>query len=646
MSNLALDVRRVLTRFLTAFFALFLLAVPGWSAEVIRNYATSVTLLEDGSVDVTENIEVRAEGKEIRRGIYRDIPTLQLITDENDKEIGKLRSRLDVISVERDGKPEPWFTEGITNGTRIYIGDADVFIPTGIYRYTIRYTMTRMARRFENFDELFWNATGNFWAFPIENAVAKITLPQGASIQNLRAYTGSFGSSESAATVSRQADNIAVFRATEPLRAYEGMSVAVSFQKGILAEPSSFDNFVNYLSDYREAIFPTAAVFLVLLYYLFAWDAVGRDPEKGTIIPLFYPPKGFSPALTHYVWAMGWKKNGWLAFTAALISLATRGLIDIAKTGKKTTLTVVGEADQPQLPPGEAAIFAYLDARGTVTINKTTGPTLNSKRGEFVKVIETENRHAFFRNNYVYTVIGVLLSLVCLVTLAITGALPVEWLIIAVFGGIMIGVFTGVMRAIWTRGGIIRYFQLAIMGFFTLNFATGIAGVFSDFSVFDWSIPPIAAATIIAVNLIFAMLMRAPTVQGRKIMDQIDGFRMYLETAEKERLNFIDEPQMSVARFESILPYAIALGVEKPWSERFEGELARHAVADAHDGYAPVWYHGTNFSSSNLSQDVSALASGMSAAMIAAQPSTSSSSGSSGGGSSGGGGGGGGGGGW
>jgi len=129
------------------------------------------------------------------------------------------------------------------------------------------------------------------------------------------------------------------------------------------------------------------------------------------------------------------------------------------------------------------------------------------------------------------------------------------------------------------------------------------------------------------------------------VMDEIDGFKMYIETAEKERLNLVGEPQMTVARFERILPYAIALGVEKPWSEHFEAELSRNAVPDATAGYHPMWYHGSSFAPGRMSKDIAAMATGMSAAMIAAQPATSSSSGFSGG-SSGGGGGGGGGGGW
>jgi hypothetical protein len=109
---------------------------------------------------------------------------------------------------------------------------------------------------------------------------------------------------------------------------------------------------------------------------------------------------------------------------------------------------------------------------------------------------------------------------------------------------------------------------------------------------------------------------------------------------------------MTVERFEGILPFAIALGVERPWSQRFEGELARNAVAGVEGGtYSPGWYHSGGrggFDAGRISSTVASAAAGMSAAMIAAQPVQSSSSGSSGGGGgfSGGGGGGGGGGGW
>ena len=78
---------------------------------------------------------------------------------------------------------------------RIYIGSKNVELPTGPHTYTIRYT-TRQLRFLNTHDEVYWNVTGNAWAFPIEKAEATITFPKGINITNVSAegYTGSLGS--------------------------------------------------------------------------------------------------------------------------------------------------------------------------------------------------------------------------------------------------------------------------------------------------------------------------------------------------------------------------------------------------------------------------------------------------------------------
>jgi uncharacterized membrane protein len=139
-------------------------------------------------------------------------------------------------------------------------------------------------------------------------------------------------------------------------------------------------------------------------------------------------------------------------------------------------------------------------------------------------------------------------------------------------------------------------------------------------------------------------LLPAPTVLGAKIMSRIEGFKLYLTTAETNRLNLRDAPQMSEELFERYLPYAAGLGVEEPWSKAFSAHLARTAPEQERE-YRPDWYRGRDFSH-GISNATRASVAAVSAAMVAAMPAPKSSSGSSGGGSSGGGGGGGGGGGW
>jgi hypothetical protein len=616
-----------------------LFALPAAAQEVINSFRSHIVLLADGSVDVTESITVTAQGYEIRRGIYRDIPTTLANPDGS-----RLRSDLNVLSVTRNGNPEPYALEGLTTDIkRIRIGDADIFLASGRHTYVIRYTMTRMARFFDDHDELYWNATGNYWNFPIERAVATVTLPDGAVISNLAAFTGPVGSTEQAASIARTSPATASFETNRRLAPGEGLTVAAMFQKGILVAPVGAAAGANWISDHRDTIFPLLAVLLVLGYNLAAWNAVGRDPQKGTIIPLFYPPAGYSPALVHFVHRMGWKNGGWTAFTAAIFDLGAKGLASIDNTGSKLTISVTDKAPG-QLPPGEAVIYKYLRSKGTLVVDTTNGTAINSKRADFVRALESENRSVYFNNNTLYVVGGIVISALLLFGLVVFDILEPFFLVFAAMIGIIAGVIVSIVPRFWSGSTIGRLILLVWMVIFGSNMLGAVGGFAGELNL-DTGL--VAAASIVLVNVVFAVLMRAPTVQGRKIMDQIDGFKMYLDTAEKNRLNFEAVPKMTVSRFESLLPYAIALGVEKPWSEHFESELERHAVEDASPGYHPAWYTGRDWQSGGLSRTVAAATTGMAAAMIAAQPASSSSSGfSGGGGSSGGGGGGGGGGGW
>jgi uncharacterized membrane protein len=138
--------------------------------------------------------------------------------------------------------------------------------------------------------------------------------------------------------------------------------------------------------------------------------------------------------------------------------------------------------------------------------------------------------------------------------------------------------------------------------------------------------------------------MKRPTLRGRKLLDEIQGFNEYLEIAEKDELNLRNPPNKTPALFEAYLPFALALGVDQEWSERFATLLASIREPDG-NAYRPSWYSG-NWNSSNLTRSTSGFTRGLSSAVSSSTAAPGSSSGGGGGGSSGGGGGGGGGGGW
>ncbi len=624
----------------TTFLMAAALASPALAREEIRAFATDVELRTDGSVAVLETIDVNAEGNQIRRGIYRDIPVTMLGDSGH-----KIRIDLDVAAVTRAGRPEMFRVERMGDFQRIWIGDPDVLLSSGVHRYTISYTMDRMARPTKKGDELYWNATGNYWDFPILTSVARVRLPEGAVLNDLAAYTGIAGSTERAVSVTREDDNTAIFRTQRALAPGEGMTFSVSFQKGVVAYPEGVDALLQTASDLREVWLPVLAVILLLVYNFTAWMRVGRDPPKGTIIPLFHPPRDFSPALTHFVHKWGFANAGWTAMTAAIFNLGVKGLVTIRNPEKTLTVAVTGKQPESKLPVGEQVLFSYFQGRGAVTFDKANGKDLGTKRTEFTSAIESENRKVWFNHNWGFAGFGFVLAAAMVLAMVLLDVLEPVWLIIAVFGGVFVGIIGGVVFSTIKSGGLFQRFMIFIwVGIFAFNMGGGLLETFTGVTI---NSAALAAGSMVVICVIFTVLMRAPTVQGRKVMDEIEGFRLYLETAERNRLNIVDEPPMTIERFERILPYAIALEVEKPWSEHFEAELRRNAVAGGETTYAPHWYSGSrSFSSGGISRAITTASSGMAAAMVAAQPVQASSSGSGGGGFSGGGGGGGGGGGW
>jgi uncharacterized membrane protein len=145
---------------------------------------------------------------------------------------------------------------------------------------------------------------------------------------------------------------------------------------------------------------------------------------------------------------------------------------------------------------------------------------------------------------------------------------------------------------------------------------------------------------------LFYWLLEAPTVMGRKVMDEIEGYQRFLSVTEWDRMQVLGGPQtLDVETFESHLPYSMALGVDKAWTKAFAAQAALASTQEETD-YAPNWYSGQRFNGGSLAGMSSGLSVGLASGLASAATAPSQSSGSFGGGSVGGGGGGGGGGGW
>lgn len=635
----------------TLWLALLCLALPlssAWPREAILSFNSDVTIQDDASLRVIETISVSAEGNEVKRGIVREFPTSYKDRYGNRRKVG-----FNVKSVRKNGSPEPFFTENRSNGVALYIGERNRFLTPGTYRYEITYTTTRQIGYFEDYDELYWNVTGNGWRLPINKASYSLHLPRHTDPIEVAAFTGPYGDKGTDFRVIDTLQGLVRVETTRPFAPKEGLTVAVSFPPGLVYRPTASDRVDGFFRDNVGAFAGLIGLMAILGYYIFFWDRAGRDPDGGAIIPRFKPPDGFSPAAARFVHRMSYDRK---AFSAAVINMAVKGYLEIDEAGDEFTLTQVGSSIDT-LTNGERRIALRLFSQGDkITLENENHKVIARAISAFESGLKSEYQHNYFITNMGFLMSGVVLSFMVMAAVGILSAdiAPVAVTILAQLFIAGIAAATTVLylnfRARRTlpqlslqglmSGRLAKPIQFLIVGvFFFPQVAFG-AAVSGQIGL---AIPLLGLCFGI-VNGIFYVLLKAPTRLGRSILDEIEGFRLYLATAEKDRLNLLNPPDKTPELFERFLPFALALDVENEWSEQFTDVLSA-AGAEGQE-YQPRWYHGRRWHHGDVGSFSSSLNSSFATAIASSAVAPGSSSGVGGGGFSGGGGGGGGGGGW
>jgi len=558
-----------------------LLLVPALSSgdERILSYHSDILVKQDGWIEVTETIRVHAEGAQIRRGIYRDYPIRYKSRFGND-----LQVLYEPRAVSRNGGSEEFRSEKRGNEIRTYFGRSDVLLNNGEHTYNYRYDAGRMLGFFDDFDELYWNVTGNGWNFPIEQASATVSfafeVPPGE--YGFDAYTGSFGENGKAFNATIDGNGNAQFETTTALGIGNALTIAVSWPKGLVDEPGGMQKLLWLLADNLNLLIALAGLLAIIGYYIPVWKSFGRDPEPGVIFTRYEPPGGFSPASLRYIEQMGYDDA---TMTAAVVSLAVKGYLRINKDDDEHTLQRKDPGDNPpQLATGERELHDALFTEGDyVILDDKYHELLGNARSEHKKSLSRDYKSRYFRTN---------------------GALNLPPLLIMLVSSLV-----------------------------ALRVASG-----PTFFVFAT-----IALELVSI-VVFAIIMKRPTPVGRRLLDEMSGFREYLEIAEKDEMNLRNPPDKTPVLFEQYLPFALAMGVDQQWAERFATVFAS-LEGPGKASYQPSWYNGS-WNSLDLSSNTSSLSSGLGSAISSSVTAPGSSSGSGGGGFSGGGGGGGGGGGW
>jgi uncharacterized membrane protein YgcG len=579
---------RVLKNFM--FILLLIPAVVQAGDEIIRSFDVFIDLHVDGSYTVKESI-VYDFGSEDRHGIYRNIPLAGEIAGEY-----RRMSLKNVLVTNRSGTPTPFETSRKRDGLEIKIGDPDHLV-TGIQYYVISYTVHGGVLYHDEYDEIYWNATGNEWQIPIDQARLRLRLPDGYGTETIRdseCYLGEVGdrySCKGPFQVRGDGSGRTVeYLATRTLFPGSGMTAAFGLPKGTLEEPGFGKKFVDALIRYGYILFFLVPLG-VLVYMWRLWLRVGRDPKgRGTIVPEYEAPAGLTPL---EVGTLIDGKADLRDISAEIVYLAVRGHLKIRKVSKPI-LGVIPHSDYELI-----RMTGYKDDLGE-TDRSLLDYLFRYGRGDTVSLTE-------LKDNF-YEHLGTLRGSVHRV-LHVAKELHTR--------------DHRKVRTYWGQRAMFAAF-LAIAASLVFSYVSRELG----YAAF-WS--GVASALILVG---FGYFMPSTTIQGAYMKEYLEGLKLYLEKAEKLRLEFHNDPENVPDKFSELLPFAMVLGVEKEWAKQFRN------VYLSEQG----WYEGAgSLTPQRLVSDMSTFASQATRTVYAAP---SSGGASSGGGFSGGGFGGGGGGSW
>lgn len=544
-------------------------------SEEILSYHSQIKIEPNSTLVVKETIVVRANNNQIKHGIYRDFPTVYY-----DDKGRKVKTGFDVISVRRDGQLEPSKKKGQSNGERLYIGSPQSYVSPGVHRYEIEFRTSNQLGYFADHDELYFNAIGTGWVFPIRKASAEVELPEGLSQSQISTYgyTGVQGSKEGAYRASVLDGKRVYFEITRELLANEGFTIVVAWPKGFVKKPIDME-LVGYAVGALIGL-------IIFIYYFVSWWFVGQDPQKGTIIPLYNAPQGLSPADVRYIYKMEYDNK---CLFSMLISLATKGYLQVREDAsglfgtKKYTIAKDLNRSGGQSAVEQDMMNVLFADRNNIELDNKNYKLFQRLNKKLLSSLKDAFQDELFHLNRKYLLLPFAIFLITIV------------------------------------------FCFAAKTSFSMAIVLVIGPVF------------------LVLTALFYSLLKAPTQKGREILDHIEGYKMYLATAEAQDIAAANAQNITAELYEEHLPYAIALGVDSEWTEKFEASLSR--LGNDISSYHPTWYAG-NRSWHDSKGFMSVVGSGLSSAIAAASTPPGSSSGGGGSGSSGGGGGGGGGGGW
>lgn len=255
---------------------------------IIRNFEVKIQIEKQGYIQVDEMIKV--DFTERKRGIIRNIPFKYTYQGKSYK------TKIDKVTV------EGWdYKITDQNGQKsIRIGHPDKYLD-GRQDYHIRYRVKGPFIRAKEYDEFYWNVTGNEWAAPIEQVKFDIELPDDTPLayQDLKVFTGQTGSKTDSAFIEQSGRHI-TGTSIAGFNPGEGLTIALKLPSGYINPENALDLEITSIQKTVKEFktqWPLALVPAILISLLVGfWNKLRGTVYPKIVEPQPYPPKDLNPA--------------------------------------------------------------------------------------------------------------------------------------------------------------------------------------------------------------------------------------------------------------------------------------------------------------------------------------------------------------
>lgn len=320
---------------------------------------------------------------------------------------------------------------------------------------------------------------------------------------------------------------------------------------------------------------PWAGLCVVAAYYAVMLGLAGRPPAKGAVMPSFAPPAGVSPPAARYLWRGAHDQR---TTAAALVDMAVAGQVALERENDGLWLEVTGDGEG--LPVAEKRMLAALGGPGArVPVNSRPGGAMQRAGRELERGLYDEYAGAYLRAFRGPLVGGLALT----VGAALANSLGSEqwfiglglfaWLAVWAAGCLFLahrvwGYWRAAASAFGGRAALLKALALTV---FAAPFLAVAVLVFNLAAEEAGARPLVFNCALLLLAPLFILAVRRPTAAGRRLVEAIEGFRLYLEKVEMPRAALNPGPLGTAGRE---LAFGVALNLEHDWSLRLEEALS------------------------------------------------------------------------